>query len=123
MKLVLLVDDHLDTTDYLREKLKQFGYQADVARDGEQALAMVGPQYAAVILDYHLPLLMGDAVCARMRANLALSHVPIVFITADGARDLQHLLEPGLTVCIEKALSTADLARVLDELTSEPQAA
>lgn len=119
MKLILLVEDHNDTAAYLQEKLHEHGYQVEVARDGEEALQMVSERHAAVILDYHLPKRMGDSVCQHIRDNPVTKHIPVVFITADGAAQVQHLLEPGRTVCLEKAISTADLVKALDELTGK----
>jgi len=116
MTLVLLVDDHPDTTDYLTVKLAEHGFQAEVARDGEEALALAGPRHAAIILDYHLPHIMGDIVFKQLRANPITQSIPIVFITADGARVIQHLLEPGKTICLQKALSTLVLVQALRDL-------
>ena len=49
---VLVVDDAKSGRDMLTRRLEQDGHQADVAEDGEQALAMLGAaDYDLVLLD------------------------------------------------------------------------
>ena len=80
---VLVVDDAKSGRDMLTRRLEQDGHQADVAEDGEQALAMLGAvDYDLVLLDILMPVLDGFGVLERMKADERLRHLPVVVISA-----------------------------------------
>ncbi|MFH0903414.1 MAG: response regulator, partial [Pseudomonadota bacterium] len=68
----LLVDDEPDFVSALAERLRRRGFQAVVAADGEEALAIVAESEPldAVVLDIRLPCLDGIAVLKRIKAEL-----------------------------------------------------
>ena len=80
---VLVVDDAKSGRDMLTRRLEQDGHQADVAEDGEQALAMLGAaDYDLVLLDILMPVLDGFGVLERMKDDERLRHLPIIVISA-----------------------------------------
>src|SRR5688500_10509286 len=67
---ILIVEDHDDLADALRANLRSEGYQASVASDGRQALAMVRAEPPdIVVLDLGIPGLDGLALLSRLRAE------------------------------------------------------
>ena len=67
---ILIVEDHEDLADALRTNLRSEGYQASVATDGRQALAMVRADPPDIIvLDIGIPGLDGLALLSRLRAE------------------------------------------------------
>src|SRR6185437_8491242 len=61
---VLVVDDEEDLADALRTALRRAAIAADVAHDGDTALALLEVNdYDAVVLDRDLPGISGDEVC------------------------------------------------------------
>jgi CheY-like chemotaxis protein len=63
---ILIVEDHEDLADALRANLRSEGYQASVASDGRQALAMVRADPPdIVVLDLGIPGLDGLALLSR----------------------------------------------------------
>lgn len=96
--LVLVVDDDPDMRTLLAELLVGDGLRCEIASDGaiavERALAL-RPQL--VLLDLSLPVLSGDEVFARLRADHRTRYIPIVFLTAAGNRKamISHLLAGG----------------------------
>ena len=61
---VLVVDDEEDLADALRTALRRAAIAADVAYDGDAALALLEVnEYDAVVLDRDLPGVSGDEVC------------------------------------------------------------
>src|SRR5580692_7725219 len=61
---VLVVDDEEDLADALRIALQRAAIAADVAYDGDAALAQLAVNdYDAVVLDRDLPGTSGDEVC------------------------------------------------------------
>lgn len=82
---VLLVDDDPQVIETARAALESNGYELLVARDGNQALAMVerdGP--SLMILDMVMPRRSGLNVLQKLRRNRAMP-LPVIMMTADGS--------------------------------------
>ena len=83
---ILITEDEKDMADALARGLRQQGYAADIAFDGEEALAMAEVNnYDLIILDLNLPKIDGVEVCQRIRA--AGSPVGILMLTARSSLD------------------------------------
>ena len=80
--VVLLVDDHPGSVGPLLQSLESAGYSVVVALDGEAALQRLDMVLAdAVLLDAVMPGLSGFDTCRRIKANPALAHLPVIFMT------------------------------------------
>lgn len=91
-RIVLLVDDAPQSLGPLVAALEQDGYTVLVARDGASALerlALVVPD--AILLDAVMPGLSGFETCRRIKADPALSHIPVIFMT--GLSETPHIVE------------------------------
>ena len=83
---ILITEDEKDLADALARGLRQQGYAADIAYDGEEALALAEVNdYDLIILDLNLPKIDGVEVCQRIRA--AGSPVGILMLTARSSLD------------------------------------
>jgi signal transduction histidine kinase len=82
---ILVVDDDPDIRHFLHERLSAYGYEIDTVADGPQALHRLtaGP-FDGMILDITLPGLDGLAVLREIRERSA---IPIIMVTASGAKD------------------------------------
>lgn len=90
--VVLVVDDALDTLRMLCEALVTEHYVVLVARDAEEALARFEVSVPdGVLLDAVMPGIDGFALCERIKATPAWSHVPIVFMT--GLSETEQILK------------------------------
>ena len=111
---ILLVEDNPDTVEFLGRRLVDEGYEVLVARNGKDALRIATSELpSAVVLDINLPLMNGDDVCRELRRLPATARIPVVFVTAETEHRVQDLLEPGLTVCLEKAIKSKTLLEAL----------
>jgi two-component system, cell cycle response regulator DivK len=82
-KRILVVEDHEDNRQILRDLLGSVGYEMIEAHDGEAALAMVGAANADLILmDIQLPGIDGYEVTRRIKADPALKAIPIIVVTS-----------------------------------------
>jgi len=89
--VVLLVDDHPGSVGPLLLSLESAGYSVVVALDGEAALERLDLVLAdAVLLDAVMPGLSGFDTCRRIKANPALAHLPVIFMT--GLADTEHIV-------------------------------
>jgi DNA-binding response OmpR family regulator len=78
---VLVVEDNQEMADVLARGLRREGMAVDVASDGEEGWAkLYVTDYDVVILDRDLPLIHGDDLCHRVRAEALAT--PILMLTA-----------------------------------------
>jgi len=84
---IVLADDELNLRKVLGAILLRDGYEVLEARDGEEALKLVGdnPGIAALITDLRMPRLDGMGLLRRIVAEHP--DVPVIMITAHGSVD------------------------------------
>ncbi len=107
---ILIVDDEPNIVLSLEFLMRQKGYETQVARDGEEALAAVESfRPDLVLLDVNLPRRDGFEVCQKLRAD-GWTELKIVMLTAKG-RDIE--IEKGLALgadaYVTKPFSTREL--------------
>jgi DNA-binding NarL/FixJ family response regulator len=116
---VLVVDDAPDTLRWLCELLEQEGYTVLVARSGTEALSRL--EYLvpdAILLDALMPGLSGFETCARIKANPAWAHVPVIFMTGlSETGDVVQGFESGAVDYVVKPVRAGEvLARLATHL-------
>lgn len=112
MKNILIVDDHLQITEVLKEYVIKEGFHPIIASDGQAALeAFFSHSIELILLDVMLPKLDGFDVCKTIRES---SNVPIIMITAKG-EDFHRImgLDIGADDYIVKPFSPSEvMARI-----------
>lgn len=93
---ILLVEDDLDTLDYLEKNLSE-EFRVIKTSNGNEALTIaqeINPDI--VISDVVIPGLAGDELCRILKSSEATSHIPVILLTAMAAREaVVHGLEAG----------------------------
>ena len=115
MPKVVIVEDEETLVNNLAGKLHDEGYKVVTALDGEDGLDKIrNEQPDLIILDIMLPRLDGLSICRMVRHDAALSHIPIIMLTARGTEvDKIIGLENGADDYIVKPFSLGELlARV-----------
>lgn len=108
---VLVVDDTPETLGFLTDALEHANLTVLVATDGESAiktLQHVTPDL--ILMDAVMPVVDGFETCRRIKADEALAHLPVIFMT--GLSDTEHVvlgLEAGGVDYVTKPI-------VVDEL-------
>ena len=107
--LILLVEDDMGASRFIRKGLQEKGYTIDVAFDGEEGLHLATSQtYDLIILDIMLPEMSGFEVLKGIRKKGIFT--PIIFLTArDEKEDVIHGLELGADDYLIKPFSFAEL--------------
>src|SRR5258707_4204933 len=83
---VLVIEDHEELADVLARGLRRGGMAVDVALDGGEGWFKLGvSDYDVVVLDRDLPVLHGDELCRRLRAQGA--GIRVLMLTAAGGPD------------------------------------
>jgi DNA-binding response OmpR family regulator len=115
MAKVLIIEDELTLANNLADKLRDEGFTAITAPDGEEGLEKVRTERPdLIILDIMLPGLDGLSLCRIVRRDSVTSHIPIIMLTARGTEvDKIVGLESGADDYVVKPVALGEfLARV-----------
>ena len=82
-KRILVVEDHVDNRQIIRDMLAVTDYEITEAETGEEALAAIAKQRPDLILmDIQLPTMDGYEATRRIKADTSLRSIPIVAVTS-----------------------------------------
>jgi two-component system sensor histidine kinase ChiS len=115
----MLVDDEPANLILLEELLRLKGYATVSAQSGDEALEMArASQPDLILLDIMMPEMDGFEVCSRLRQDIALQTVPIIFLTAldddmSRLRGLEMMADDYLTKPLNSRLMLAKVESVL----------
>ena len=128
--LILVADDSEDIRNLLGVMLKK-NYDLRFASNSDETLAGADtdPLPDLILLDVEMPSLNGYEVCAHLKANPSLSHIPVIFVTSrsdpkDQARGLmagavdyiiKPLSAPITLLRVRSQLALADQRRALED--------
>ncbi len=121
---ILLVEDNLGDVILMREilRLSRFPIHLKVARDGEEALAVL--QQAEdfsdkgkpdlILLDLSLPLLSGHEVLAKIRKDPVLKDIPVLIMSGSSSDDdLREAYQHNANFYIVKPMDVEHFAVVI----------
>jgi two-component system cell cycle response regulator DivK len=115
---ILVVEDQEDNRQILRDLLKSADYEMTEAETGEEAIAAVARQRPGLILmDIQLPGIDGYEATRRIKADPALSSIPIIAVTSYAlSGDEDKCREAGCDGYVSKPYSPRQLlAKVREE--------
>jgi len=114
---VLVIEDHRDIAENIKEYLEAKTYDIDIATSGEDALRrLANSRFDAIVLDLMLPGIDGLTLCRRLRAEFQ-SHVPILMLTAkDLVADKVAGFEAGADDYLVKPFALVELEARLKAL-------
>ena len=126
-KRVLIADDEPNIVTSLEFLMAKSGYDVKVARNGEEALALVESFMPdLVLLDVMMPRRSGYEVCQTMREREPLRHIKIVMLSAKGREaEVSKGISLGADGYVTKPFSNRELIAKVAELLGEnakPQA-
>jgi DNA-binding response OmpR family regulator len=106
---ILIIEDEKKIADFIKRGLKEEGYAADVAYDGEQGYFLATTnEYDLIILDLMLPRMEGTALCQTLRARKIIT--PIIMLTAkDKIEDKIKGLDAGAMDYVTKPFAFEEL--------------
>jgi CheY-like chemotaxis protein len=89
MPAVMIVEDDRDTREMLGRVLELEGFQVHAAANGRQALDALraGDHASVILLDLMMPVMDGWQFRAAQVNDPRLSQIPVVVVTAAGARE------------------------------------
>ena len=117
--VILVADDSEDIRNLFGVMLKK-NYDVKFAVNSDETLAGADtdPLPDLILLDVEMPELDGYEVCARLKANPSLAHIPVIFVTArTDPKDQARGLMAGAVDYITKPISAPiTLLRVRNHL-------
>jgi CheY-like chemotaxis protein len=115
---VLIVEDHADSSDMLRQIVEWFGASVAIAADGREALATAGWLRPDLILcDLRMPVIDGFGFIDRLRHDPALSRTAVLAVTALGSDvDARRTREAGFDGHLVKPIDYETIAAQLARL-------
>lgn len=115
MARILLVEDNEMNLDMLSRRLERRGFEILVAVDGAQGVEMTRQEKPDLILmDMSLPVMDGWEATRRLKADPAVSYIPIIALTAHAiAGDRERCLAAG---CDEYESKPVKFPRLLEKI-------
>jgi chemosensory pili system protein ChpA (sensor histidine kinase/response regulator) len=116
--LVMIVDDSLTVRKIAGRLLTREGFDVVTAKDGLDALQLVGERVPdAILLDIEMPRMDGFEFAKTVKADTRLADIPIIMITSRTAeKHRNRAKELGVDVYLGKPYQEDELLRNLREL-------
>lgn len=119
---VLVVDDSEAILAFARAVLAAT-YSVSTARNGREGLDLCQRLVPdLVLLDLSMPELDGEAVLQQLKANTALSAIPVIIISSEQARAEACVARGGATACMAKPLRAEALLALVGRTLSAAHA-
>lgn len=113
---VLLAEDDRALRRFLEVVLERAGYQVIPASDGLEAMKVaLSSPIDVVVTDAMMPNLSGHEFCRFLRNSPALSHLPVIMLSALERKDTNHDAEQA-DAFLSKPVSGGSLIDCIEEL-------
>lgn len=119
---VLLVEDNEINLYVIDEMLKMHGIEADIVKDGEQAVkAVINKTYNMVFMDCQMPVMDGYKATRRIRETEgAKKHTTIIAMTAHAMKgDDVKCLEAGMDDYLSKPIEISRITAILNQYSGQ----
>ena len=119
---VLYVEDNAANIELVERTLARLpAVRTRVALRGDEALELLAREPVdLLLLDLHLPDMLGDALLAEVRANAALADLPVLVISADATpARINRLLSAGAAGYLTKPFELRRLLELVRSLLPE----
>lgn len=116
---ILVVDDFPTIRRIVRNLLKELGYSnVDEAEDGAMGLAKLkAGSYDFVISDWNMPNMDGLQMLQAIRADEALSHLPVLMVTAEAKKEnIIAAAQAGASGYVVKPFTAATLDEKISKI-------
>lgn len=102
MASILIAEDEPDIRELVAFILRYAGHVVTTANHGEEAVRLAEQMIPdLVLMDVRMPRMTGYDACRAIKANPAIQHVPVVFLSAKGQ---ENEVQAGLMVGAEAYL-------------------
>jgi twitching motility two-component system response regulator PilH len=114
---ILIVEDNIDSRDYLAMLLQIHGYTVDIASDGVEGIEHVKANRPDLIIsDITMPNLTGIEMLAKLRENPDFSKIPVFMVSAYGSGMLAEAVKIGADQALSKPIDGDLLLSLINQL-------
>jgi two-component system alkaline phosphatase synthesis response regulator PhoP len=115
---ILIAEDEPSIVLSLEFLLKEAGHEVLIARDGGEALRLLGSERPdLVVLDVMLPSVNGFEVCRRLRESADTKHIRVLMLTARGREtEVEKGMAAGADAYMTKPFATRELVNTVGRL-------
>ncbi len=119
---VLIVEDHAELRNYLENELKR-NYKVLVAENGKKGYDLaINKLPDIVITDVIMPEMNGLELCKNIKANIKISHIPILMLSAKAlVADRVEGIDSGADIYLSKPFDMDVLKSSLSQLIKSRQ--
>ena len=114
---IIIANDVKFTLELETSFLQREGFTVHAAGSGREALELARQVKAdLILLDYEMPLLSGIEVCARIRTDPALAHLPVLIVSdRDDGRVREACRKAGCTGFVSRSEGADGLLKAVAE--------
>jgi CheY-like chemotaxis protein len=118
---ILAIDDERFNLVVLRLMLERAGFRVFTARDGLEALTIIGDQIPdVIILDLKMPRLDGLSTLAAIAEDSRLRGIPVIVVSSiDDEETVAASLRAGAIAHLSKPVDMASLVRAIQSLPAK----
>lgn len=122
IKKVLIVDDNENNRTILTQMLLLENIQADVARNGIEALQILetGKTYDVILMDYNMPIMDGLETISKIRKNFTVKNkeqkIMLLSSSSDDQQVIRKCNEMNVHVRLVKPIKMYDMYRALSRI-------
>jgi two-component system response regulator AdeR len=117
--LALIIEDEDDLSFIFAEAIGEAGFETEIIKTGDEALARLAELVPdLVILDLHLPRVVGTDILARIRQDGRLDGTRVIVATADATR--AEILHERADLVLLKPIGYRQLRDLATRLRASP---
>jgi len=120
MPKILIVDDDVDITEFMKALVSMGGHQPTTVNDSTKAIEVANSMQPDLItLDLMMPGLNGFELCDLLHNDPKFANIPIVIVSArDDRESKDKAIEMGAKDYITKPFGVAELMNKIKTLTT-----
>ncbi len=118
MASILIAEDEPDIRELVAFILRYAGHAVTTANNGEEAVQLTSQVIPDLILmDVRMPRMTGYDACRAIKANSAVMHIPVVFLSAKGQEtEVQAGLQVGAEAYLLKPFAPDQLTERVEAI-------
>ena len=119
MPKILVVEDNLDTREFIHLHLTTEGFNVVLAANGQEGLYLAGVEHPDLIVtDVEMPGIDGIEMVKRLRAQSDTQNIPILVLTAFGREVMDNAIRAGANRAMAKPVLLDELMNDVRELSA-----
>jgi len=119
-KRILIVDDTPVIREFLEEFFVDYGYEADIAKNGREGLELaLSKDYSLILSDVHMPEMSGMEMITKLR--MSKPDVPIIMMDSLPNKQARLAAESGAQGCLAKPFDLDELRQMIEQITDVKQ--